>query len=101
MYHNKSNDKLCETQTFRVTKLEKQLIQSMSSKMKCSNSEVWRAILNTVAVLYNDNLTLKDAIDDSVMKNKTTFKKMSDEPLNKVIKSVSWLDNWLKSMDYK
>ena len=101
LYHKNKKDKFTEFQAFRVTKREQELIEKMAKQLDCSNSEIWRSILRTISVLYDADLKLKDAIKSDIMKNKSAFKKMSEKPLYSSLKSIPWLENWVKAVRVK
>ena len=48
--------------TVRVDDVEKEVVESLANDLGVSVSEVWRRLLVTVAVLYSDNLLLRDAL---------------------------------------
>jgi hypothetical protein len=50
--------------TIRVDDVEFEVLESMAKDLGVSKSEVWRRLLVTVAVLYSDNLLLRDALQN-------------------------------------
>jgi len=52
------------TMTVRVDDVEREVIESLARDLGVSRSEVWRRLLVTVAVIYSENLPLKDALRD-------------------------------------
>jgi len=50
--------------TVRVDDVEREVIESLAKDLGVSRSEVWRRLLVTVAVIYSESLSLKDALRD-------------------------------------
>ncbi|MFQ6077434.1 MAG: ribbon-helix-helix protein, CopG family [Candidatus Bathyarchaeia archaeon] len=74
------------TMTVRVDDTELEIIESMAKDLGVSRSEVWRRLLVTVAVLYSNNLPLKDSLRNvkelegvhQVLKNQNVTMTLSD-----------------------
>lgn len=80
---------LTEREIFRVTRSEYDLVSKMCDSSNMSRSDVWRSLLNTVAVMFDPDLKIGDAIRPDVARSMRITRKTANKKFSTMLRSLT------------